>query len=108
MKKLSFFFSSGVYATLLAVFLGLAASPVFAQTHSAVSNPGPVDNRTVPSAPTAVSAVGGIEHAVVTFSAPSDDGGASVSGYTVTASPGGATGSGATSPITISGLAPGS
>ena len=76
-------------------------------THSAVSNPGPVDNRTVPNAPTGVLAVGGIEQAVVTFSAPSDDGGAGVTGYVVTASPGGATGIGATSPVTISGLIPG-
>ena len=80
---------------------------MFAETPSAVSNPGPVDNRTVPNAPTGVLAVGGIEQAVISFSAPSDDGGASVTGYNVTTSPGGATRIGATSPITISGLAPG-
>jgi hypothetical protein len=85
----------------------VSATPPATMTHSGVSDSGPVDNRTVPSAPTGVAAVGGIDQAVVTFAAPSDDGGASVSGYTVTASPGGATGSGATSPITISGLAPG-
>ena len=56
MKKLRVFLRSGGYAALLAVFLGLATSPMFAQTPSVVSNPGPVDNRTVPSAPTGVLA----------------------------------------------------
>ena len=95
-------------AAMLAVFLGLATSSLFAETHSADSDPGPVDNRTVPSAPTGVSAVGGLEQAVVSFSVPFDDGGASITGYTVTASPGGATGSGTSSPITVSGLSLGS
>lgn len=45
----------------------------------------------VPDAPTAVSATAGNGSAVVTWIAPTSDGGASLTGYTVTASPGGAT-----------------
>jgi len=44
---------------------------------------------TVPSAPTGVSAVAGNGQAVVSWTAPSSDGGAPVTGYTVTARPGG-------------------
>ena len=62
-----------------------------------------------PSAPTAVSAVGGSAgQASVSFGPPSSDGGSTVSSYTVTASPGGATATGASSPIVVSGLTDGS
>jgi uncharacterized protein YhjY with autotransporter beta-barrel domain len=51
-----------------------------------------------PDAPTITGAIAGDGQAQVTFSAPLDDGGAAITGYTATASPGGATGtlSGAT------------
>jgi hypothetical protein len=42
--------------------------------------------------------------ASVTFSAPASNGGTSITGYTVTSSPGGYTGTGASSPITVTGL----
>jgi uncharacterized repeat protein (TIGR02543 family) len=45
---------------------------------------------TPPSAPTEVSAIGGDQKATVSWTAPSS-GGSTISGYTVTASPGGAT-----------------
>lgn len=45
--------------------------------------------------------------AEVSFSVPSSDGGATITGYTVTSSPGGLTGTGSSSPITVSGLTPG-
>ena len=59
---------------------------------------------TVPGAPTGVSAVAGNGQATVSFTAPGSNGGAAISSYTVTASPGGATASGASSPIVVSGL----
>jgi len=46
---------------------------------------------TIPGAPSGVRATPGDGSAVVTWSAPSDDGGATITGYVVTASPGGAT-----------------
>ncbi len=63
---------------------------------------------TVPGTPTAVTATGGNASAVVNWTAPSN-GGSAITGYTVTANPGGATvivGGGATS-VTVSGLADG-
>ena len=60
----------------------------------------------VPGAPTGVSGVRGDGEVTVSWSAPSDDGGDAISGYTVTASPGGATCGWSTGPLscTVSGL----
>ncbi len=58
----------------------------------------------VPGAPTGVSATGGNAQAIVSFTAPVDDGGSSITGYRVTSSPGGITATGSSSPITITGL----
>lgn len=57
-----------------------------------------------PGAPTGVSATGGDTQASVSFTAPANTGGSPITGYTVTSSPGGLTGSGASGPITVSGL----
>ena len=71
---------------------------------------GPVSNSvnatpsTVPGAPTSVSALGGNAQAVVSFTAPANNGGAAITSYTATATPGGATASGASSPLTVTGL----
>lgn len=59
---------------------------------------------TVPGAPTIGTATAGNATASVTFTAPSSDGGSAITGYTVTSSPGSLTGTGASSPITVSGL----
>jgi subtilisin family serine protease len=48
-------------------------------------------NTTAPSAPSAPVAVGGDRQASVSWSAPASNGGATITGYTVTASPGGQT-----------------
>ncbi|SET40455.1 fibronectin type III domain-containing protein [Stenotrophomonas indicatrix] len=61
-------------------------------------------NAVVPTAPTMGTATAGDGQATVTFSAPASSGGAAITGYTVTANPGGATGTGGGSPITVTGL----
>jgi hypothetical protein len=60
-----------------------------------------------PDAPTIGTATGGNASASVTFSAPANNGGSAITGFTVTSSPSGITGTGASSPITVSGLSNG-
>jgi len=64
-------------------------------------------NAVVPGAPTIGTATAGDTQASVAFSAPASNGGSAITGYTVTANPGGATGTGASSPITVTGLSNG-
>ncbi len=61
----------------------------------------------VPGAPTGVSATAGDGVASVSFTAPVSDGGSAITGYTVTAYPGGATTSCSISPCTVTGLTDG-
>ncbi len=61
-------------------------------------------NAVVPGAPTAASATASDTQASVAFSAPAFTGGAAITGYTVTSSPGGLTGAGVVSPLTVTGL----
>jgi hypothetical protein len=61
----------------------------------------------LPGPPLAVTAVAGDGQATVSFAAPVSDGGADISSYTVTASPGGQTGTSGGSPIVVSGLTDG-
>jgi hypothetical protein len=57
-----------------------------------------------PDAPTIGTATAGNTTASVTFTAPSNVGGGSITGYTVISSPSNITGTGTSSPITVSGL----
>jgi hypothetical protein len=59
---------------------------------------------TVPGAPTIGVATAGNTQAAVAFTAPAVTGGPSITSYTATSSPGGITGSAASSPITVTGL----
>jgi YVTN family beta-propeller protein len=59
---------------------------------------------TVADAPTGVSAVAGIGQATISFTPPAYDGGLAITSYTVTSSPGAHAGTGAGSPITVTGL----
>lgn len=59
---------------------------------------------TEPDAPTIGVASAGDTTASVAFTPPVDNGGASITGYTATSTPGGLTGTGSSSPITVSGL----
>lgn len=59
---------------------------------------------TVPGAPTNAVATAGDTEATVTFTAPASDGGSAITGYRVTSTPGSITATGASSPITVTGL----
>ncbi|UUA74053.1 DUF4347 domain-containing protein [Cellvibrio sp. QJXJ] len=80
------------------------------QAGDSATNAAPTVSRTftvnaiVPDAPTIGTATAGNTQATVTFTAPASTGGAAITGYTVTANPGGFTGTGANSPITVTGL----
>ena len=61
----------------------------------------------VPDAPTIGTATAGGGSASVTFTAPADVGGGAITGYSVVSTPGGVIGTGASSPVTVSGLTAG-
>lgn len=64
----------------------------------------PVKPITVPGAPTSITPNAENGQAIITFTPPVNDGGSEITGYIVTANPGGLTVTGNGSPITISGL----
>ena len=58
----------------------------------------------LPGGPTGVSAAFGNAQATVSFTPPADNGGSAITSYIVISSPGNITASGASSPITVTGL----
>jgi hypothetical protein len=72
--------------------------------NSTPSNEASAVPATVPGAPTTVTAVAGNGQVTLTWRAPASDGGAPITSYGVTSSPGGITTTSATSPITFAGL----
>jgi hypothetical protein len=58
----------------------------------------------IPGAPIIGAATPGDTEATVSFTTPASNGGAAISNYTATSSPGGLTGSAASSPVTVTGL----
>jgi trimeric autotransporter adhesin len=107
-------FTDGVSITTEATVTGLTNNTAYNFRVSAVngigtSTPSSVATSTpsapsAPNAPTSVTAVGGNAQAIVSFTAPADNGGSAITSYTVTSSPGNITASGASSPITVTGL----
>lgn len=86
-------------------FTVTATNAVGTSVASAASNSvTPTVPVTVPGAPTIGTATAGDASASVTFTAPASNGGATITGYTVTSSPGGLTGTGTASPISVTGL----
>ncbi|MDA8686801.1 fibronectin type III domain-containing protein, partial [Robiginitalea sp.] len=83
---------------------GTAYTFTVTATSTASSASNPVTFVRAPDAPTIGTATGGDTQATVTFTAPANNGGAAITGYTVTSFPGGITKTGASSSITITGL----
>jgi titin len=83
-------------------FTVTATNDVGTGAASAPSNS--VTPATVPGAPTSVVATRGNAQASVSWTAPADNGGSAITGYTVTSNPGGLTCATATTGCTVSGL----
>lgn len=93
--------NTGVVITNKPVFMENATT---ASTFDDVLVYGTATVHSVPDAPTIGTATAGDSQASVTFSAPANNGGSTITSYTVTSSPGGLTASGSSSPITVTGL----
>jgi LPXTG-motif cell wall-anchored protein len=91
----------------------MAIPPTYAMDHTVFAAMGnsvfsyTAGSATAPGAPIGVTALPGLAQATVGFTGPASDGGSAITSYTVTSSPGGIIASGASSPITVSGLTSG-
>ncbi|PTN56228.1 autotransporter domain-containing protein [Stenotrophomonas panacihumi] len=86
---------------------GSGTVPLTVTTDAGTVSAGSFTYATVPGAPSIGTVTAGDAQAVVAFAPPASDGGASITTYTVTASPGGATASGPAGPLTVTGLSNG-
>lgn len=96
---------SGLTNGVVYTFTAVATNSVGNSSPSDVSPS--VTPATIPDPPTGVSAIAGNGQAVVSFTAPVNNGGSTITSYTVTSSPGGFTATGGSSPITVLGLSNG-
>ncbi|MBK7713273.1 MAG: fibronectin type III domain-containing protein [Bacteroidales bacterium] len=101
--------SSASPITILGLTNGIIYTfTVYATNENGNSAPSPASNSVIPSAipdaPTTVTAVAANAQATISFIAPVNNGGSSITGYTITSSPGDLTASGSASPIVITGL----
>lgn len=93
--------------TPAAGFAGEDSFSYTATNTAGTSSPGTVTvtvNPVVPLPPTIGAVTTGNRQASVSFTPPANNGGSSITSYTVTSTPGNFTGSGSNSPITVSGL----
>lgn len=81
---------------------GLGVSPDSAASNNVIPTVG--GGATLAGAPTIGTASSGDGEATVTFTPPGSNGGSSITSYLVTSSPGSVTGSGSSSPVTVTGL----
>ena len=87
-------------------FTVTAANAMGSGAASAASN-SVTPQAVAPNAPTSIVAIPGNTKATITFSAPVNDGGSAITGYTVTTTPGGTITTGTASPIIVTGLSNG-
>ena len=93
--------TNGTAYTFTVVATNAVGSSAASAASSAVT---PAPAATVPGAPTSVVATAGNTTASVAFVVPSSNGGSVITGYTVTSNPAGGTATGASSPLTVTGL----
>ncbi|MGW9317683.1 S-layer homology domain-containing protein, partial [Paenibacillus chitinolyticus] len=94
--------TNGTAYTFTVVAKNSAGNSAVSAASGSVTPAAPIS---VPSAPMNVTATAGNGQATVSFDAPASDGGSAITGYTVTSSPGGFTGTSTTaSPVTVTGL----
>ena len=84
----------------------VTATNLFGSASANSNNTGAVATA-VPTAPTIGTATAGNTQATVTFTAPTSTGGTAITSYTAVSSPGGFTATGASSPLTVTGLSNG-
>jgi hypothetical protein len=104
------FSNSAVAQTFTITPLVAGAITLTPTTGTSLNNPSYLTytaNAVVPGAPTIGTATPGNTNASITFSAPTSDGGATITTYTATSTPGSITGTSATSPVTVTGLSNG-
>jgi|GEM_PF-1580057 len=106
--KFAYVVSSGTTAVLVYAINSVSGALTAETSIATGSNPSSVailgTISSAPDAPTLVSAIAGSGQATVSFTAPTNDGGSAITGYTVTSSPSGFTATGTASPIAVTGL----
>ena len=95
---------SGLTPNVNYTFTVIAINSNGESVSSSPSNSVLIDYPVVPSVPTNISVVPSTNKMTVSFVAPTNDGGSTITGYTVTVMPGNTTFNGLSSPISVTGL----